>query len=68
MVAASRSPPRIACSTESRYSAILGEMGRSTRKVVGSVIDSVVGSGAQIGERWLYRSRSHLEASPSLDP
>jgi len=43
VAAASRSPPRIACSTESRYSAILGEMGRSTREVVGSMVGSVVG-------------------------
>lgn len=44
VAAASRSSSRIVCSTESRYNAISGEMGRSTKEVVGSVIGSVVGS------------------------
>ena len=44
VAAASRLPPRIACSTGLRYSAILGETGRSTGELVGSVIGSVVGS------------------------
>ena len=43
IAAASRSPPRIACLTGSRYSTILEEMRRSTGEVEGSVIGSVVG-------------------------
>ena len=42
VAAALRSSLRIACSTELRYSAILGEMGRSTREIVGLVTGSIV--------------------------